>query len=996
MGLWLGASWGIASGVILAIAVEHSLWLGRNFVVWTASSFLVWSFSVQMSADFLPLHDEFWRVLVTVWNANGIIGWSLGIPLVAGPLAWLVLGIPASAGLDALFKRVRRDHLEGPLLGASATIFALNWSAPATPSAALISITIFAGIIGMVMDFFRRKLARSAATLDDKIEALEMKQGRTQVRDINILALGQAGRPKRFVFDDDEGGGDEAEQTPPVLYPNSAAAALPLRQEAPIEEPIDLTPDASLWDEDGGDQAAAETAMNEDEGQHPEESEIPQDFVFDESLFASDNSLGDEAEPRGEETMEDLTFEAGATVDEEARRIAFMDARKLVDAYHLLSEQAATSDDPVSVREAVGTLADMITNTTQLSRDCLAEIDHPDVIDGWIFSATLDEDADIEREIYDHFMSPAVEAVGTDEFSTPVLDAVDEPTPQAQRGIGSAPEWAMGTTIVMEASEAVGTQTQEPETNSALDEAVPLDEGPVPSTMADKPAIATPLLEGDLTEDEKSLLVSILEDQDLLENGLRAIAGYDFRPKALSLLSGRVGALIRARWSEVVGDLRLQRFFMTVLERADEELYERVGLRRSVSSVRFTTSLVQEETETFLMEVQQKLQSGIETKEDYDFLLGCRDRLESLTEAFGEVVPSLNDLAERFRKDLDASGRVYGEPLTPVVTELTGVHAIDISSIKRGMGHVLASGLDQNNRDLLDGFIAVAKSVKTLDQQVKMEAMRRQTDVSTHPLFDSVMALKQEALARAKALQDRVMLSGGGETRLKNMLLSGGEDAAEVFTQILGSAQEVENYRVDGKSKSALLASLESQMAALNRLNEEHAVEKRELRKQADANLTSDSIESHIGLLAEVFSAKKNAGNHKMVTDAETVLTRPKTGPVQAIYRTKDVTYAFCFVYGQNRNDWYIKDAEMLLCRSNSTAISLKQARAQVGSLAEVQTDRVRMRFIMVHGNVEAGMGIAFSAKQALEHPDLLLKASELDRGLEKLAADEQEVRPAA
>jgi hypothetical protein len=991
--LWLGIGWGLLAGVVVGLIVDHSLRLGRHFLVWTASWFLIWSISVQAGAQFLPLHDEFWRVLVAVWKANGNVEREVYLPLLACPLAWFALGYPASIGLDALFKRIRRDRIERPLLVASATVFTFSWSAPETPGALLIGVTVLAGIIGMVMNFIRSKLVRSAATIDNKIEALETGRSGTQVREINVLALGQAGRPKRFVFDDEE---VEAATTliAPISYAAPTAGGPAVRPEEPVEEPIELTPDASLWDEDGGGAVEVETgAADEGEGQVSDVSEDTQDLVFDDSLFASNNGLGSEAGLLGDEVTGDMNFDAGETVNDDARRAAFMDARKLVDAYHLLSEQAATSDDLVSVREAVSTLADMIGSTTQLSRDCLLEIDHPEVIDGWILSATLDEHADIEREIYDHFISPAAEAA--DEFATPVLGSAEKISSQPGSNPSGAPEWEMGTTIVLETGGA-----EEPVPEELVIVAVPdearSEEGTATATVPEKPIIPTPLLEGDINEDEKSLLEDILEDRDLLENGLRAIAAYDFRPKALSLLSGRIGALLRARWSEVVGDLRHQRVFMTVLERVDDELYEKVGIRRGICSIRFTTSLVQEDTEAFLMEVEERLNSGIDTKEDYDFLLACRDKLESLTEAFGEVVPSLTELAQRFRKDLEASGRVYAEPLTPVVTELTGVHAIDPGSIKRGMGHVLASSLDQNDRDLLDGFIAVAKSVKTLEQRVMMESMRRQTDVSTHPLYDSVMALKQEALARAKALQDRVTLSGGGETRLKNMLLSGGEDAAEVFAKILGSAQEVENYRVDGKSKSALLASLESQMAALNRLNEEHAVEKRELRKQADANLTSDSIEAHISLLAEVFSQKKNAGNHKMVTDAETVLTRPKTGPAQAIYRTKDITYAFCFVYGQGRNDWYIKDAEMLLCRSNAVAISLKQARAQVGALAEVQTEKVRMRFIMVHGNVEAGMGIAFSAKQAIEQPDLLMKPSELDRGLENASGDEQQVRPAA
>ncbi len=994
--LLLGTGWGLLWGLVLALIVDQSLWLGRNFVAWTTIWFLVWSFWVQAGSYFLPLHSEFWLVLVGVWKADGIVLREVGIPLLASPIAWFVLGFPGSKGLDALFKHIQRDLIEFPLLVASATVFTFSWAAPQTPGAVLIGSTIFAGIIGMVMNFLRRGLLKSAAAIDNKIEALETRQSGTQVREINVPALGQSGRPKRFVFDDEDPEPAAAPLTAaPFPAPGAqAVAGAATAQPSPVEEHIELTPDASLWDEDGGDEAEVEAhGQGEDQGQGADSSGEPEDLAFDDSLFASDNGLGSEAGPLGDEVSSEMNFGAEETVDGDARRIAFMDARKLVDAYHLLSEQAAISDDPVSVREAVGTLADMITNTTQLSRDCLTEIDHPEVIDGWILSATFNEDADIEREIYDHFMSPAAEP--TDEFATPVLDSVEAVSTQPVVNVAGPPEWEMGTTIVIDAP---GVEEPQPEEAAVVtvSHVPPTEEDDVAVKEPEKPSIPTPLLDGDLTEDEKSLVSSILEDQDLLENGLRAIAGYDFRPKSLSLLSGRVGALLRARWSEVLGDPRLQRVFMTVLERVDDELYEKVGIRRSICSVRFTSSLVQGETETFMMDVEEKLNAGIDTKDDYDFLLGCRDRLESLTEAFGEVVPSLNELAQRFRKDLEASGRVYAEPLTPVVTELTGVHAIDPGSIKRGMGHVLASSLDQNDRDLLDGFIAVAKSVKTLEQRVMIESLRRQTDVSTHPLYDSVMALKQDALARAKSLQDRVTLSGGGETRLKNMLLSGGEDAAEVFANILRSAQEVENYRIDGKSKSALLASLESQMAALNRLGEEHAVEKRELRKQADANLTSDSIEAHISLLAEVFSQKKNAGNHKMVTDAETVLTRPKTGPAQAIYRTKDITYAFCFIYGQNRNDWYVKDAEMLLCRSNSMAISLKQARTQVGSLAEVQTEKVRMRFIMVHGNVEAGMGIAFSAKQAIEQPDLLMKPSELDRGLEKVSGDEQQVRPAA
>ncbi|MBD2745747.1 hypothetical protein IC232_03460 [Microvirga sp. BT688] len=972
---------GTVFAVLLVAIADRWLCSGRAFGLWSAAALIVWSLAVQASESALPVDHAFWLSLLEQWNRDDAITHEGLAGLLAAPAVWLGFAGPAGKAFVALSKRAGGLVVEGLIYLAASTTAVVSLNVLGAPLEITAVIVFFSGIIGLMYTYLKSKVLGRLTTIDDKIEAFEARQEGSSLRGVNVLALGQSGRPKAFDFSEDENGAETAPA--PVAPPQPVVTPVPHVAPASVapavaHETEDLTPDPSVWDgveDEEGDGAA------------PYTSDLPQDFAFSDEFYASDTTTAASSEEGDQGEIETVELGADMGVDEEDRRTAYMEARKLVEAYHLLVEQAATSDDPVSVREAVSTLADMITNTTQLSRDCLSEMEHPDVIDEWLLAGILDEEVDIERVIYEHFMSPSVES---DEFAIPALDGEEEQAPP-QPTVTASMEWEIAPSVVLP------TSLQEEAKPEAEPEPV-LVSAPVEAAQPDveQRAAPTPFADAELTEDEKSLLDSILEDQDLLENGLRAIAAYDFKPKALSLLSGRVGALLRARWSEVLADVRLQRVFMTVLERVEDDLFERVGARRATCSVRFTTALVPEETETFLLEIGEKLKAGVQTREDYEHLLACRDRVESLSEAFGDVVDDLKDLGQQFRNELDASGRVYAEPLTAVVTELTGVQAIDANSIKRGMGHVLASGLDQHDRDLLDGFIAVAKTVKSLEQRVIMEAMRRQTDVSIHPLYDTVMLLKQEALARARALQDRVTISGGGETRLKNMLLSGGEDAAEVFGKILGSAQEVENYRIDGKSKNALLASLESQMAALKRLTSEHEVEKRELLNQSAANLTSDSIEAHINLLAEVFSARKSAGNHNMVVDADTVLIRLKKGPAQALYRSKDTAFVFCFIYGQNRNDWYIKDAEQLICKSTSLSVSLRQARAQVGDLPEVQDLQIKMRFILVHGNVESGMGMAFSAKQALERPDTLLRSSELDRGLERLQANDDVGTPVA
>lgn len=985
---WL-VGWGLGTvlAVMAAAVVDRAIAYGRPFGVWSAACLLVWSLTVQAASSDLPLDSQFWREAMAAWAAKQLIErWAL-VFVVSVPAIWLGFAGFAAKGIARASRRFGPILIEAPVFLASFAIAFPSLAALGAPLSITITTVLTGGIIGLMFKKLATKLSGRVAHIDEKIEAIEGRPEGGPLRGINVVGLGQSARPKTFSFDDEE----------ETVTPDAAAAVVPAHpvvipvassvaptKPTPVEEADGLTPDPGIWDDEEG---------NGDGGSATDPSELPDDFEYHEDLYPENHEtamLTVDNEQGETGAMDGRTDHSG---DEENRRTAFMEARKLVEAYHLLVEQAATSDDLVSVRESIATVADMITNTTGLSLECLSEIEHPDVIDEWILSAINDEDADIERVVYDHFMSPSVDS---DEFAVPALDSGDEPE-FPQPTVTTTLEWEIAPSVVLtppqvqeaEKAETVGKVAEvEPAEVAAPVEAV--------AVVIEQPSVPTPFTDAEMTEDEKSLLESILEDQDLLENGLRAIAGYDFKPKALNLLSGRVGALLRARWSEVLSDIRLQRVFMTVLERVDDELFEKVGVRRAICSVRFTTALVPQETETFLLELDEKLKTGVENREDYEHLLGCRDRVESLTEAFGHAVDHLPDLAKRFRAELETSGRLYAEPLAAVVTELTGVQAIDVNSVKRGMGHVLASNLDQHDRDLLDGFITVAKSVKALEQRVIMEAMRRQTDVSTHPMYDTVMSLKQDALARARALQDRVTISGGGETRLKNMLLSGGEDAAEVFGKILGSAQEVENYRIDGKSKNALLASLESQMAALKRLTSEHEVEKRELLKQSAANLTSDSVEAYIGLLAEVFSARKSAGNHNMVVDADTVLTRLKKGPAQALYFSKDTAFVFCFIYGQNRNDWYIKDASELICKSTSIRVSLKQARAQVADLAEVQGKAVKMRFIVVHGNVESGMGMAFSGQQALEQPQQLLKSSELDRGLERLQANDDVLTPEA
>ena len=982
---WL-VGWGLGAVLALmaAAVIDRTSLYGRPFGVWSAACLVVWSLTVQAASSDLPLDSLFWREAMADWAAREPIEpWALAF-VATVPVIWLGLAGVAAKGIARATRRLGATMIEAPIFLAAFAIAFPSLAALGAPLSITTTIVLTGGIIGLMFKKLATKLSGRVAHIDEQIEAIEARPEGGPLRGINVVGLGQSARPKTFSFDDDEEMvTPEASPTIVPAHPVAVAAAsavVPMKP-APVEEPEALTPDPGIWDDDG----------NGDGGSATDPSELPEDFVFDENLYPETNeTVALTADNEQEETgaMDSGTDNGG---DEASRRTAFMEARKLVEAYHLLVEQAATSDDLVSVRESIATLADMITNTTGLSLECLSEIQHPEVTDEWILSAINDEDADIERVIYDHFMSPSVDS---DEFAVPALDGGDEPE-FPQPTVTTTLEWEIAPSVVLTPPQVQEAEEKEPAVKAVeagpTGIATPVE---VAAAMVEQPLVPTPFSDADMTEDEKSLLESILEDQDLLENGLRAIAGYDFKPKALNLLSGRVGALLRARWSEVLSDIRLQRVFMTVLERVDDELFEKVGVRRAICSVRFTTALVPQETETFLLELDEKLKAGVESREDYEHLLGCRDRVESLTEAFSHAVDHMPDLAKRFRAELETSGRLYSEPLAAVVTELTGVQAIDANSVKRGMGHVLASNLDQHDRDLLDGFITVAKSVKALEQRVIMEAMRRQTDVSTHPMYDTVMSLKQDALARARALQDRVTISGGGETRLKNMLLSGGEDAAEVFGKILGSAQEVENYRIDGKSKNALLASLESQMAALKRLTSEHEVEKRELLKQSAANLTSDSVEAYIGVLAEVFSARKSAGNHNMVVDADTVLTRLKKGPAQALYYSKDTAFVFCFIYGQNRNDWYIKDASELICKSTSITVSLKQARAQVADLAEVQGKTVRMRFIVVHGNVESGMGMAFSGQQALEQPQQLLKPSELDRGLERLQAND-DVLPA-
>jgi hypothetical protein len=978
---WL-VGWGVGAvlAVMAAAVVDRTVLYGRPFGIWSAACLVVWSLTVQAASSDLPLDSLFWREAMADWAAREPIEpWAL-VFVASVPVIWLGLAAFVAKGIARASRRLGATMIEAPIFLAAFAITFPSLAALGAPLSITTTIVITGGIIGLMFKKLATKLSGRVAHIDEQIEAIEGRPEGGPLRGINVVGLGQSARPKTFSFDD-----DEETVTPEVAaavapahpVPMPAASAVAPIKPVPVEEADGLTPDPGIWDDEEG---------TGDGGSATDPTDLPADFEYVEDLDSDTNetaTLTADNEQGETGAMDGDTDHGG---DEESRRTAFMEARKLVEAYHLLVEQAATSDDLVSVRESIATLADMITNTTGLSLECLSEIEHPEVIDEWILSAINEEDADIERVIYDHFMSPSVDS---DEFAVPALDGGDEPE-FPQPTVTTTLEWEIAPSVVLTPPQAQESEETEPAVKAVEAEpagiAVPVE---VAAAVVEQPLVPTPFSDADMTEDEKSLLESILEDQDLLENGLRAIAGYDFKPKALNLLSGRVGALLRARWNEVLADIRLQRVFMTVLERVDDELFDKVGVRRAICSVRFTTALVPQETETFLLELDEKLKAGVENREDYEHLLGCRDRVESLTEAFGHAVDHLPDLAKRFRAELETSGRLYSEPLAAVVTELTGVQAIDANSVKRGMGHVLASNLDQHDRDLLDGFITVAKSVKALEQRVIMEAMRRQTDVSTHPMYDTVMSLKQDALARARALQDRVTISGGGETRLKNMLLSGGEDAAEVFGKILGSAQEVENYRIDGKSKNALLASLESQMAALKRLTSEHEVEKRELLKQSAANLTSDSVEAYIGLLAEVFSARKSAGNHNMVVDADTVLTRLKKGPAQALYYSKDTAFVFCFIYGQNRNDWYIKDASELICKSTSITVSLKQARAQVADLAEVQGKTVRMRFIVVHGNVESGMGMAFSGQQALEHPQQLLKPSELDRGLERLQAND-------
>lgn len=282
--LLLGWLLGIVFAVLLVAIADRCLCFGRAFGLWSAAALIVWSLAVQASEAALPGDHAFWLSLLEQWNRDDAITNEGLAGLLAAPAVWLGLAGPARGALAMVSKRIGQPVVEGFVYLAASTIAVVSLNVLGAPLEITAVIVFFSGIIGLMYTYLKSKVLGRLSHIDDKIEAIEARQEGSTLRGVNVMALGQGGRPKAFDFSEEE---EVAESVPsPVAQPHLVAPPLPYvapvsTAPAAAHETDDLTPDPSVWD--GVDD-------EEGDGSAPYVSELPEDFALNDELYASDTS----------------------------------------------------------------------------------------------------------------------------------------------------------------------------------------------------------------------------------------------------------------------------------------------------------------------------------------------------------------------------------------------------------------------------------------------------------------------------------------------------------------------------------------------------------------------------------------------------------------------------------------------------------------------------------------------------------------------------------